>query len=203
MTDAKAIPEGAPAVRGPDSDRESILAELPSPTGGEAPAVFDRKPPLATPRPTDLDGLWLTFDEAFAGLGGQVVPAEALSLLLAREGGVWVDDDALAFVPRGVVRAPSVWEAEIGVCLADAAVAETGSLLVSAGVGRARLTSLAPPVNVILIREDAIVAMPEDVFSHLPAATSVLIGGTSRTGDIEGILIRGVHGPRELYLVRI
>jgi len=96
-----------------------------------------------------------------------------------------------------------VWDAEIGVCFADLAIAETGTLLVAAKSGRSRLTSLAPPVNVVLIRESSIVASPEDAFVRLPKETCVLISGTSRTSDIEGILIRGVHGPREIYLVRI
>jgi hypothetical protein len=178
------------------TERDSILAALPDPVGGEPPAIFDRA------RNPSAD-LWMEFEEQLVALGGQMLPAEALPLLLTREAGFWADDDAFALLPHDGERSTSIWDAEVGVCLADLAVAETGSLLVAAGPGRSRMTSLAPPVNVVLIREDAIVASPEEVFVRLPATTSVVITGTSRTADIEGVLVRGVHGPRELYVVRI
>lgn len=175
------------------TDREAILGVLPEGTRGALPEVFDR----GRKAPSDL---WLEFEERLVALGGQIVPEEALPLLLNRGGGVWADEDAL---PSTFARASSVWEAELGVCVADLAIAETGSLIVSAGPGRSRLTSLAPPVNVILVHEGDIIAYPEEAFTRLPKTTSVVITGTSRTADIEGVLVRGVHGPRELYVVKI
>jgi hypothetical protein len=175
--------------------RNSILTALPDGDGGQAPAVFNR---LRQP----AGDLWREFEERLVALGGQLLPVSVLPLLLARDGGVWIDDDVRQFLPKGG-GAASVWDAELGVCLAEVAIAETGSLVVAAGPGRARLTSLAPPVNLILVRDDAIVATPEEAFARLPAATSVVITGTSRTADIEGVLVRGVHGPRELYVIRL
>jgi len=178
------------------TERDSILAAINEPLGDEIPPVFIR-------HRTPLSDLWVEFEEALVDLGGQVLPAGALSLLLNRDSGYWVDEDAAALLPTAGERASSVWEAELGVCIADLAIAETGSLLLASGPGRARLASLAPPVNLILIREDAIVATVEEAFNHLPSTTSVVITGTSRTADIEGVLVRGVHGPRELYVVRV
>jgi len=182
-----------------NADRDAILSALPSPIGGEPPSVFVRIRPRLDPQSSTTG--WEAFDEAFVGLGGQIVPAEALALLL-RRGGVWADDDVLQYLPK-IDKAASVWDAEIGVCLADLAIAETGTLLISAGPGRSRMTSLAPCVNVVLVHEASIVETPEDAFAGLPKETCVLVSGTSRTSDIEGILIRGVHGPREVYLVKI
>jgi L-lactate dehydrogenase complex protein LldG len=145
----------------------------------------------------------MEFDERVRALGGQIVPGQALSLLLNRDSGFWADEDARLLLPRGGIQAKSVWEAEVGICTAELAIAETGSLLLSAAKGRWRLTSLAPPVNVILVQDSAIVGTLEEAFARLPLATSVVVTGTSRTADIEGVLIRGVHGPRELYVVRM
>jgi L-lactate utilization protein LutC len=158
------------------------------------PAAFQRK----RKEPEDL---WAEFEKQIKNLGGQMLPEGAFPLLLDR--GFWADEDVLDLLPANGHRAESVWEAEVGVCLADLAIAETGALVVSAGPGRARLTSLAPPVNLVLIREDDIVNTPEQAFSQIPSTTTVIIAGTSRTADIEGVLVRGVHGPRELYVVKI
>jgi hypothetical protein len=178
------------------SERDDVLAVLPASSKGEIPGVFDR----GHKAPNDL---WIDFEEHLVALGGQMVPAGALALLVNRPGGVWADDDAMALLPRDTNRAASVWESEVGVCVGDLAIAETGSLVIAAGPGRSRLTSLAPPVNVVLVRADSIVAIPEEAFERLSSATSVIVTGTSRTADIEGVLVRGVHGPRELYVVRL
>jgi hypothetical protein len=178
------------------ADREFILAALPEASGPVLPAVYDRgrKP---------ANDLWLEFEEQLVALGGQMVPSQALPMLLSRDKGYWADEDVLPLLPAGGNHTASIWDAELGVCLADYAVAETGTLLIAAGPGRARLASLAPPVNIVLVRESDILATPDEAFARLPANTTVLVSGTSRTADIEGILVRGVHGPRELYVVKI
>jgi L-lactate dehydrogenase complex protein LldF len=110
----------------------------------------------------------------------------------------YVDPDVPGL--EGLNRTENVWEAEVGITLADLAIAETGSILVSARSGRSRLASLAPPIHIALV--GAVVDTVEEAFSKLDNRTSVLITGTSRTADIEGILIRGVHGPKELLILK-
>ena len=178
------------------TDRDLILAALPEPLGGEVPAIYDRQH-------VPSKDLWLEFEEHLVALGGKMLIAGALPLLVNRPNDVWFDEDAARLLPGGLKRADSIWNSEVGVCVGDIAIAETGSILLAATAGRSRMTSLAPPVNVVLIREDAIVATPEEAFARLSSATSVVVTGTSRTADIEGVLVRGVHGPRELYVVRI
>lgn len=143
--------------------------------------------------------LWEKFGRRLEALGGRVATlAEALEF--ANGKACWRDPDCVApGLPEGL--APSPWEAEVGFTLGDLAVAETGSIVLSAGPGRARLASLASVHHIALVPCSSIVATMEEAFGRLSARTSVIITGPSRTADIEGVLVRGVHGPRELWVV--
>jgi L-lactate dehydrogenase complex protein LldG len=101
----------------------------------------------------------------------------------------------------------------VGITGVEFALAETGSLVVTSWTEGAQLVSLAPPVHVALYRRDQLVASLDEVLerlavvSHpgqaLPDRSVVFITGTSRTADIEQILIRGVHGPGELHAILV
>lgn len=109
--------------------------------------------------------------------------------------------------------AKASFAAAVGITGVDFALAETGSLVVSSGTEGAQLASLAPPVHVALYRRSQLVASLDEVLERLPAARSpeqtapgrsvVFITGTSRTADIEQILIRGVHGPGEVHAILV
>ena len=97
-------------------------------------------------------------------------------------------------------------EAAVGITGAAYALADTGSLVMFANSEEARLISLLPPVHVAIIERGQILTGLDELLlkTPLPADVSssmVLITGTSRTADIEQILIRGVHGPGELHVV--
>jgi L-lactate dehydrogenase complex protein LldG len=101
--------------------------------------------------------------------------------------------------------------ADIGLSGVDYAIAETGTLALSARPGQMRSVSLLPPVHVAVARADQVVATLADYLLLLQAAgTDVqqwlsscvsFITGPSRTGDIELTLTIGVHGPGEVHLV--
>jgi L-lactate dehydrogenase complex protein LldG len=98
------------------------------------------------------------------------------------------------------------FEAEFGITGVDFVLAETGSLILSSITEGSQLTSLAPPVHVALYRRSQVLASLEGVLeqAHLePGRSIVFITGSSRTADIEQILIRGVHGPRDVYAILI
>ncbi|MBI5864673.1 MAG: LUD domain-containing protein [Planctomycetes bacterium] len=89
--------------------------------------------------------------------------------------------------------------ADLGVTLVRAAIVETGSLLVEAGAGEERGTSLIPAVHAAIVPASRIVPDLVDAFDLIasrPLASALtLITGPSKTADIEGVLVTGVHGP--------
>ena len=96
--------------------------------------------------------------------------------------------------------------ADLGLTAAVAGVAATGSLVLDASVAGSRAVGLLPPVHVCVLREDQIVAAPADVLRPLGAgapSSVVLVGGPSRTGDVEQILTLGVHGPRHVHILLV
>ena len=176
-------------------DREAILSDLP-PAGRRA-----RPPVPAPPLPTQTaEALWLLFRERLESLGGRLGSLTDLEALLLRPH--TIDQEAATRLGRGSEGA-STWDAEIGFTSADLAVAETASIVIAAGPGRSRMTSLSPPIHVVVIPRDRIVATPEEAFARLSDRTTVFITGPSRTADIEGVLVRGVHGPREIIVIPI
>ncbi len=86
-----------------------------------------------------------------------------------------------------------------------AAVAETGTLVCVSGAHHARGASLIPPLHVAVV--DAVQVQQDlcDLLARLGAADLPanvnMITGPSKTADIEGILITGVHGPRGVHIV--
>lgn len=103
-------------------------------------------------------------------------------------------------------------QADIGVTGADLAVAETGSLIVISGAGKARSVSLLPPSHVAIFGKGALVesleqvgvileALHRDPDRSMSGATITFITGPSRTADIELTLTRGVHGPKEVHAI--
>jgi L-lactate dehydrogenase complex protein LldG len=105
------------------------------------------------------------------------------------------------------------FSAPVGITGVDFALAETGSLVVASATEGSQLASLAPPVHVALYLRAQLVESLDDVLERLPMAGNpddaasgrsvVFVTGVSRTADIEQILIRGVHGPRELHAILI
>jgi len=98
--------------------------------------------------------------------------------------------------------------AAVGLTGADAALAETGSVVVASGPGRGRLASLLPRVHIALLkRRDIVASLPVLMASRPELITSganlVCITGPSRTADIEHVLARGVHGPGDVHVVLV
>jgi L-lactate dehydrogenase complex protein LldG len=90
---------------------------------------------------------------------------------------------------------------------AENLVAMTGSILVSAACG-GRGASVVAPVHIVVAGIDQLVPDLESVFARQRERGTIarnsflcLITGSSRTADIEKILVMGAHGPRRLVVV--
>ena len=102
--------------------------------------------------------------------------------------------------------AKEIFEYDVGITTAQAAIAETGTLVLDSARERNRLISLVPPVHIAIVNASSIFQTLGEALAFIyqngnisPAVT--FITGPSRTADIELTLAIGVHGPQELYVI--
>jgi L-lactate dehydrogenase complex protein LldG len=83
-----------------------------------------------------------------------------------------------------------------GITRAAGAIAETGTIIVNDATTSRRLAALAPWVHVAVLYRSEILASLPDALAALGGDPNVIwCTGPSKTADVEGILIEGVHGP--------
>ncbi|MGE5850141.1 MAG: LutC/YkgG family protein [Candidatus Methylomirabilota bacterium] len=100
--------------------------------------------------------------------------------------------------PQADIRA--VAECDLGVTGVDAALPETGTLLLRSSPEKPRVVSLLPRVHLAIFQRSALRADLHQAFAEVKEDRYVvLITGPSRTADIELTLTLGVHGPKSLY----
>ena len=163
---------------------------------------------LATPEPSE--GPEAAFAARFTASGGEVAapdpgrpPGEWLTefvagpeLGLELEGnGVAVGAEVPSELRPGLPSAPPD-EADLGVCRAWAAVAETGSLVLASTGGRA--VQVLPPVLVVWVPAGRVYGRLEDALLDLAADLPAAVGlhsGPSKSADIGRTVVTGVHGP--------
>jgi L-lactate utilization protein LutC len=101
--------------------------------------------------------------------------------------------------------------ADIGVSRVDLAIAETGTLVIATSDEADRLVSALPMIHVALLETSQIVSSLEDAVPRISQILAQgrdgvavsLISASSRTTDVGGVLILGVHGPKELHILLI
>ncbi len=107
----------------------------------------------------------------------------------------------------------AAFAAGAGITGVDFALAETGTLVLTSVTEKVQVASLAPPIHIALYRRSQLAGALDEVLARLPISTSqdrpstgrsvVFVTGTSRTADIEQILVRGVHGPRAVHAILV
>ena len=114
-----------------------------------------------------------------------------------------LDVDELTVTPNAI----DLFGFDVGITTAQAAIAETGTLVLDAARERHRLISLVPPVHIAIVDAAKIYQTLGETLSVLHksrdevSATITFITGPSRTADIELTLAIGVHGPQELHVI--
>jgi L-lactate dehydrogenase complex protein LldG len=85
-----------------------------------------------------------------------------------------------------------------GITRAAGAIAETGTIILDDAHTSRRLAALAPWIHVAVLTADQIYDHVADAIAALGDDPNVIwCTGPSKTADVEGILIEGVHGPGE------
>lgn len=101
---------------------------------------------------------------------------------------------------------------DAGFSRAIAALAETGSLVVSTGPEEPRTVSLVPPLSIVLVREADLLSGVTELMTRRPwhpeqygasgmPTNLLLISGPSKTADIQQTLAYGAHGPKALVVL--
>jgi L-lactate dehydrogenase complex protein LldG len=97
----------------------------------------------------------------------------------------------------------------VGLGHALAAVAESGTIVMTSGPDNPTTLGFLPEHHLVVIRAEDVVADYETVWARIRAihgeATMPrnvnLVTGPSRSGDIEQTILLGAHGPRSLHLI--
>ncbi|MBT62266.1 MAG: hypothetical protein CML13_03545 [Puniceicoccaceae bacterium] len=191
------------------SDREKIFSAIraaldPLPTRTEKPAWEES---LVVCNPSgEFDSLKAQFADKLAFASGRFYDSvDALVAFLEAEDSTFgYCDPALAHLLEGAANIrfdteydpAKIDEYSFGLTKGSAGIAESGTIMLKDGDTSARLGALAPWIHIAVIDE-------ADIVPHIPAAIErfgddpsiIFATGPSKTADVEGILIEGVHGP--------
>ena len=124
-------------------------------------------------------------------------------------------DPALDKLPWGKARSLEVGVGvarktdEVSVSRAFAAVAESGTLVMTSGSDNPTSLNFLPENHIVVVESGRIAGSYEDAWDVVRAVygdgemprTVNLISGPSRTGDIEQKIELGAHGPRRLHVI--
>ncbi|MFZ5633508.1 MAG: lactate utilization protein [Bacillota bacterium] len=104
--------------------------------------------------------------------------------------------------------------AACGITGAGAIAADTGSIFIIEDRGNDHLVSALPPVHIVVAGAGAVVPTLTDAVKmcrnisretlNKPLARYIsVISGPSMTADIQGVLVKGMHGPLEVHVVLV
>ena len=87
---------------------------------------------------------------------------------------------------------------QFGITRATGAIAESGTVIIDDNRTSSRLAALSPWVHVaVLERSEVLRTIPDAIAAFGDSPNIIWCTGPSKTADVEGILIEGVHGPGE------
>lgn len=116
-----------------------------------------------------------------------------------------LEADPLLEVRTGVPAEPD----PVGLTVALAGIAETGTLLLASAAERPTLLAFLPETSIVVLPTAALVGTYEEAWARLrgrpgfPPRSVNLITGPSRTGDIPPSIELGAHGPRRLLVLLV
>jgi L-lactate utilization protein LutC len=200
-------------------NREAFLSRLAGRLEHAAPSAVNHPPappPAEVPRvpfAVDERPLEARFAAALEEVHGRVTTPSGLPEVLAElEVRTAVTTGEGVPLPDGIEELPleRAREADAGFTRARAACAATGTVVVAPSAAEPRMASLLPRVHVVTVPREAIVETPGDVLRDLPRvfpdglpSAFALATGPSKSADIDGQVVYGVHGPLAVVAVLI
>ena len=189
-TGGESHPGGAPIA--PEGDRVAQFAKAFTAAGG-----FLLRGPVET-AVSDL---------------GELLRAEGVTALFFPEDDAAAREIAEALVPFGPFNLTTGAEVRAGSAAvtagfrsAEAAIAETGTIVETSVGGRTLLPGLIADVHVSIVPAAVVVARMEEalaVFTADPPRNISFLTGPSKTADIEQALTVGAHGPKKAIALLI
>jgi len=144
--------------------------------------------------------------KTMVAFGSRIIDGIDLPKRVDEIGVGFVTESESDFIPTAAV-------ADLGLTGVDYALAETGTLVLVAREGQARVISLLPPVHIAVLKPEQVISDLNDLFPLLRSETDAgggnlssavtFITGPSRTADIELTLVVGVHGPQQLHVILV
>lgn len=207
--------------------REYVLYKVRTALGRGAGRPIPEPPPVRIRIPhVNPEERYAGFLRSVEALAGSIYRANSAADACAHVAGLIRNQDAVAsnapFLQEcGITQIPGVKTgftgselkaacalAAFGITSADYALADTGTLVILASPQEARLISLLPPAHIAVVPKERVLTGLDELMQILPrpaelTSSMVLITGPSRTADIEQILVRGVHGPGEIYVILV
>ena len=196
------------------SSRKTILtkirASLPAESDRPALPCYGTNDLLSLPHLEGLD-LWDTFCRNFRAVHGRTMESagELADFLVEREATTgycdpeWIGQVGQALRDRGLTVETTFDRTryddyQFGITRASGAIAESGTLILDDERSSDRLAALAPWIHIgLLSRSELIRSIPEAIERFGSCPNIIWATGPSKTADVEGILIEGVHGPGE------
>ena len=116
----------------------------------------------------------------------------------------WQSEPALERLPG-----PAAAGDEVGLSHAEAAIAETGTLVLASGPDNPVTLDFLPETHIVVVKDEDLVGGYEGAWEKIRARygrrqmprTVNFVSGPSRTADIGGQLVMGAHGPRRLCVI--
>ena len=195
------------------SSRDTILSRVKKVTEGlpSRTPLPDVEEVLAlrsnlVPQSENLDTLVDLFRKRWIGVHGILLESVAeLKELLRSENASkgYADPAALELIGEDLIEGVEtqferdrVNEYHFGITNASSGIAETGTVILTDRATSNRLSALAPWIHIAVLRKSDIKATVTDAIASFDDDPSIImVAGPSKTADIEGVLIEGVHGP--------
>lgn len=204
--------------------REQILERIRAGLRVPAPELDDRKfeaeifEPITNPLERFQQECKANLMECYL-VAGATAAAQKLAEILQSvpAGEIYVQDDPVLRQALEASRGnrPVRWSSQAKptessqatITLADALIAQTGSVFVSASCG-GRGASVVAPCHIVMAKQSQLVPDLETALRDATAdkrleknSYACIISGSSRTADIEKILVQGAHGPVRLVVI--